>query len=232
MKKRVFIAVGHGGSDSGAVAGNKVEKVFNLDIAIACMNELQRHAVDVKMSRAKDENDPVAEEVRESNNFRPNVTVAIHCNAGGGDGIEVFHSRVGGTGKVLAKDIIGSVVAETGQNSRGVKTRLNDRGTDYYMFIRETEAPAVIVECAFLDSVDVEIIDTYEERQRMGVAIAHGILNTLQIAIEPVISRPDNSENSDKLYRVQVGAYVDKVNADNILNKLKAQGYNAIIKYN
>lgn len=230
MSKKVFIGVGHGGIDPGAQANGFREKDVNLDIAKACGAELARHGVDVKYSRLKDENDPLSEEIRECNLYRPDVALDIHNNAGGGDGIEVYHSKVRGTGERLAKNIITEVCAQTGQNSRGTKTKLNSQGSDYFGFIRGTAAPAVIVECAFMDSSDIQIIDTYAERVAMGVAVAHGVLRTLGLAVVPV-AKPEVKPAGGKYYRVQVGAYVDKANADKILKKLKEQGYDAIIKY-
>ncbi len=47
---RVFIGVGHGGTDSGAV-GHLVEKEVNLVEALACKDFLEMHGVEVLMSR-------------------------------------------------------------------------------------------------------------------------------------------------------------------------------------
>ena len=62
MSKKVFIGVGHGGTDSGAV-GHFVEKEVNLVEALACKDFLEMHGVEVLMSRTTDENDPVADEI-------------------------------------------------------------------------------------------------------------------------------------------------------------------------
>ena len=88
---KVFIGVGHGGSDPGAVANNTKEKDLNLSIALACKDILEKHGVNVRMSRTKDENDPISEEIRECNAFAPDLAIDIHNNAGGGDGAEVFY---------------------------------------------------------------------------------------------------------------------------------------------
>ena len=182
MDKRVFLGVGHGGSDPGAVGNGFKEKDLNLSIAKACFDELKRHGVDVKMSRNKDENGDVTERIKKCNAFNPDLALDIHNNAGGGDGAEVYHYSGGGTSKTLANNILAEVV-KIGQNSRGAKTKLNSAGQDYFGFIRQTVAPAVIVECAFLDNkTDVAIIDTTEEQKKMGVAIAKGVLKTLGIA--------------------------------------------------
>lgn len=216
--KKVFIGVGHGGSDSGAIAHDgQFEKNLNLSIAKSCGAYLEKHGVQVAYSRTKDENDPVSQEVEECNRFAPDLAVDIHNNAGGGDGAEVFHTHKGGTGKTLAVNILGEIV-KLGQNSRGVKTRVNSSGKDYYAFIRNTTAPAVIVECAFVDTKDLAIVDTEAERVVMGEAIARGILATLGISTEPTT-----------WYRVQVGAYRNKSNAEAMVAKLKQMGVAAMI---
>ena len=182
MAKKVFISAGHGGSDSGAVGNGFKEKDLNLSIALACRDYLTANGVEVKMSRIKDEDDCTNQEVAESNAFNPDVAVSIHNNAGGGDGAEVYSSVVGGLSKTLADNILAEVV-KSGQNSRGVKQKRGANGSDYFGFIRMTKAPAVIVECAFVDNAaDVQIIATEIKRKAMGVAIAKGILKTLGVS--------------------------------------------------
>lgn len=193
MAKKVFIAPGHGGSDSGAVANSLKEKDLNLTISLACRDELERHGVSVKMSRETDVAETLSNQTNESNAFNPDLSVNIHNNAGGGDGAEVFYSIKsinGGTDKTLALNILDEL-KKIGQNSRGAKTKKNDKGTDYYGYIRNTKGNnAVIVECAFLDNKkDVQIVATEAEQKAMGVAIAKGCLRTLGIEY-----KEDNTE--------------------------------------
>ena len=220
MSKKVFIAVGHGGRDPGAVANGFQEKNLNLAIALACKKVLDDHSVLTQISRTVDEDDELTQRIRECNAFDPDLALDIHNNAGGGDGAEVYHHFGGGTGKVLAQNILEEITA-IGQNSRGAKTRLNDAGTDYFGFIRQTNAPAVIVECAFLDNAkDLQIIDTAAEQETMGTAIAKGILKTLNIPFQ---------QQDTALYRVQVGAYRVRENAQAMLKKLEEAGFSGFI---
>lgn len=232
MAKKVFIGVGHGGSDPGAVANGFHEADLNLAIALACQDELAWHGVLTKISRTKDEDDRLAEEIKECNDFDPDLALDLHNNAGGGDGCEVFHTINGGTGKVLAQNILNEMV-KIGQNSRGLKTRTNSSGKDYYGFIRSTKAPAVIVECAFVDNKkDIQIIDTAAEQTAMGVAIAKGVLTTLGIDYK-AHEAPKKEETTGKIYRVQVGAYSVLENAEAMLKKVKVAGFkDAYIKEN
>ena len=218
---KVFIGVGHGGSDPGAVANNTKEKDLNLSIALACRDMLEKHGVSVKMSRTKDEDDPLSEEIRECNAYSPALAVDIHNNAsnGSGDGAEVFYHHGGGKGKTLAENILAEIV-KVGQNSRGAKTRKNSNGKDYYGFIRETSCPAVIVECAFVDNAsDLKILATESQRKSMGEAIAKGILKSLGVEFQ----------GEKGHWKVQVGAYLYRENAEAMHKKLKAVGFDAFI---
>lgn len=219
MGKKVFIGIGHGGTDPGAVANGIREKDANLVVGLACRDELVRHGVIVKTSRDKDENDSLEQRIKECNAFNPDLALDLHANAGRGDGAEVFYHYKGGASKELAAAVLASIVKETGQNSRGLKIKLNDQGRDYFGFIRQTVAPAVIVECAFLDNKeDVKIIDTVEEQRAMGVAIAKGILNDLGIKWKS----PDR-------YTVTVSK-LDKGAADTLVAWLKQDGYTVTMK--
>ena len=216
---KVFLGVGHGGKDSGAV-GYVVEKDINLKMAQACRAYLEKHGVTVLMSRHKDEDDDLNEEIKECNAFNPDVAVDCHNNAGGGDGFEAYHTISGGVGKTLAENINAEVL-KIGQNSRGVKTKKNSAGKDYYGFIRQTKCPAVIVEGVFVDNkADAAQADTDEECKAFGEAYAKGILKTLGI-----VEKTDTA----KLYRVQVGAYRNRSGATETVLQLKKDGYEAII---
>lgn len=223
MAKKVFIGVGHGGVDSGAAANGFKEKDLNLYIAKYCNEELKRNGVETKMSRTKDENDDLNEEIRECNAYKPDIAIDIHNNAGGGDGAEAFYHHGGGISKTLAENVLAEIV-KIGQNSRGAKTRKGYDGRDYYGFIRMTDAPAVIVECAFVDNkTDMKIIDTATEQKKMGVAIAKGILKTLGIKY-----KAEEKTTTTKKYVVQA-KFAKKENAEALYKKLKADGYDVSI---
>ena len=183
MIKKVFLGVGHGGTDPGAVANGLREKDVNLGIALAAKEHLERAGVEVRLSRYRDEDDALTEEIRECNAYGPDLAVDIHNNAGGGDGFEAYCSMVGGVSRKLAENIEVRVKA-IGQNSRGVKTRPypGKPSLDYYGFVRETRGPAVLCEFAFLDNPrDVAAVAGPEAQEAMGMALARGILDTLGI---------------------------------------------------
>ena len=224
--QKVFLSAGHGGTQPGAVANGLKEKDINLQTLLACKDELERHGVPVVCSRITDENDDVYEEVREANASGADLAVSFHANAGGGDGFEAFYYSTSTKGKQLAQ-LSEKYVKELGQNSRGLKTG------DHLYFIRKTSMTSVLFESFFLDNVkDKEIGDTVAEQKAFGVAYAKAILEYLGIKYkeqETETTKPNNEQVTDKLYRVQCGAFKSKENAERLLKRLKDLGFDAFI---
>jgi N-acetylmuramoyl-L-alanine amidase len=214
---KVFLSAGHGGSDPGAVANGLYEKTINLNTLLECARELTRHGVTVVCSRTTDVNDPVTQEVKEANSSGADLAVSFHTNAGGGDGFEVFYHSSNTKGKTLAA-LCEKHVKSLGQNSRGLKT-----GDGLY-FIKHTSMTAVLVESFFVDnSTDKTIGDTVAEQKAFGKAYAKAVLEYLGITYQT------EREPSQALYRIQLGAFSSKVNAQKMRDKLAKAGFGSII---
>lgn len=209
---KVFLSAGHGGADPGAVANGLYEKIINLNTLLACKSELERHGVTVACSRIKDESDPVTQEVKEANASGADIALSFHINAGGGDGFEAYYYSNSKKGKKLA-GLCEKNIKNLGQNSRGLK-----KGNSLY-FIKNTTMPSVLVESFFIDNVnDKTFGDTIAEQTSLGEAYAKAILEYFDITYK-----------SKKTYRVQVGAYNKKSNAEETMKKLKSAGFEAIV---
>lgn len=225
---KVFLSAGHGGSDPGATAYSMKEKDINLQTMLACKEILEKHGVAVVCSRTTDENDPVADEVKEANACGADFAVSFHVNASGsgkGDGFEAFYYSTNAKMKQLA-EIAEKHVKTLGQNSRGLKNG------DHLYFIRKTTIPAVLFESFFVDNdVDNNIGDTIEEQKAFGVAYAKAILEYLGITYKETSGTSSGSATaeSSKLFRVQCGAFKNKQNAELLKNKLISDGYSAFI---
>lgn len=219
---RVFIGVGHGGADPGAV-GYVREEDANLTIALELKRLLEAAGVIVGISRTKDENDDISEEIREANAFGPDFAIDVHNNAGGGDGFEVLVQTGAHAAKsTAAGKIIDRYVKAMGQNSRGVKTRKNSSGADYFGFLRQIKAPAVIVEGFFVDNKkDAVDFDTVAEQKKLAAAYAAAIIEHLDVETPKAAATVR--------YRVQVGAFANRDNAERMVAELQAKGYQAYI---
>lgn len=178
MAKKVFIIPGHGGKDSGAVK-YIVEKEYTLKTALVLSEYLSEYGIDYKLSITQDVDTDMDEYIKACNNYKPDMVISIHFNAGGGQGFEVYYSVVGGTSKKLAENINAEVSKL--MKSRGIKTKLQSDGRDYFGVIRETVSPAVLVEGGFVDNKsDVDFIKT--SYKKLAKAYAIGILKTLGIS--------------------------------------------------
>lgn len=213
---KVFLDAGHGGKDPGALGNGLREKDINLSVALKIGNILKNHGVNVGYSRTTDVFVELQDRAIMANNFGADVFVSIHCNAfhdSSAQGVETYSYPGSMSGRNLAKAIQDSIIAS------GVYTK--DRGikTANYAVLRLTNMPAALVELAFITNPqDADILRNRQDD--LALAVAKGILNNLGI--------PYNGGGTI-LYKVQVGAFSIRENAENLVNQLKADGYNAII---
>ncbi len=84
--------------------------------------------------------------VADSNGKKPDIHLALHSNAGGGQGCECWICATGGQAEKLAKQLYQQVTAISPFVGRGVKT-----STALYE-VNRTTAPAVILEVEFHDN--------------------------------------------------------------------------------
>lgn len=230
IKYDVVLNPGHGGSDPGAVVRSTKEKDITLVVGKSCRDELKRHGLKVLMTREKDESEGAAEIIRECNNSGAKVAVSFHLNVdakastiddGAGDGFEVYYWETSSEGKKLAACMEKRAKA-LGQNSRGCKTA-------NLFFTRETTMPAVLCELWFMDNKkDRAVGDTLAKQKAWGVEMAKGILDYLGIKWKEPKKEPVKV-TSKAVYKVQVGAFSKKANAEKLKAELQKKGYSAKI---
>ncbi len=216
--KKIYIGVGHGGTDGGAVSPKGIkESDVNLDMSLAIEKYLENYQCEVMISRKNDISKSLTQKINEANSFAPQVAIEVHNNAGGGDGFEAYYqtNEYEAYSMGLAQDIEKYVI-EFGQNTRGLKKKLNAYGKDYFGFLRQVNAPAVLIEGAFMDTKDFEIIDTLAKRQSFGEAIAKGIVSYLNLKkitdldathsadSNQIIELKEQNEELEKLLKAEV----------------------------
>lgn len=95
----------------------------------------------------------LAEAVKLSNNKKADLFISIHLNAGGGEGVEVYTWK--GEKLPLAVKICNKISNTFLLKNRGIKD-----GSNLYV-IKKTKAPAILIECCFVDSkTDVKKYDS------------------------------------------------------------------------
>lgn len=171
---KVFVGVGHGGYDPGAVS-YIVEKEYTLKVGKLVAEHLKNAGIEYLMSRDADIDTTMLSKLELCNNYNPDLIIDIHFNAGSGHGFEVYHSMYGGMSKTLAENI-NSEVSKI-MYSNGCKTFINAEGKDRFTIIRETHVPSVLCEGGFVDDwSDAEWIKS--NYQKLAKAYAEGVLKT------------------------------------------------------
>lgn len=159
----------------------------------------------------------IANKMQSSND----LYICIHTNAGGGEGTEAYaSSKTIAAKNLFLTNIYGAVANMSIGKDRGIKNG------DKLAEVKGTKATCVYIECEFHDTHGEWI---YLNRFEIGNAIADALLKTLGVGTI-IESQQHPIPKNDKLYRVQVGAYANKSNADAMLKKLTNEGYDAIIK--
>lgn len=156
------------------------------------------------------------EKAQIANEAKPDYFISFHRNsspdANQYAGAEVLVYDKSGIKYEMAQNILGAL-GEAGFDELGVKERPG------LVVLRRTKMPAILVEAGFLNTEgDNEIFDNNFNMIVDG--IANAILGTLDM---------ETVEEEPMYYRVQVGAFRSRENADKLLYELLDQNYPAFL---
>ncbi len=197
--------------------GNTTEGVQCGKIADACKIALERSGVDVMLMH----DESMQTKCAESNKFGADLHVPIHTNAFNGKvmGTRMFCYNTG-KGMAACKAIFARVAPLSPGTSENIQ--VNQKLYE----VRVPAAPTAYIECEFHDTVDGAKW-LVENTVLIGETIARGICDYFGVTFkEPEQPKPPAGAT---IYRVQVGAYAKKENAENMLAKLKKDGYSGFI---
>ncbi|WP_097025558.1 N-acetylmuramoyl-L-alanine amidase [Clostridium peptidivorans] len=212
------IDIGHNCSPDIGAKGIKFEDALTKEVGSKVIEKLKKlghEVINVLPVRCNSVSDSLNRRVQVSNLNNVNLYVSIHFNAGGGQGSEVYFYPGSTTGERYSKSVLSELV-KLGYKNRGVKN-----GSSLYV-VRNAKAPAILIEVSFVDSKDD--MSKYNA-EKIANAIVKGL--TGKAPEESVPVKDNDKEN--KIYKVQVGAFTDKNNAEAMVQKLKEKGFNAVI---
>lgn len=197
--------------------GNTTEAVQCGKIAAACRVALERSGVTVKVGHMSSMQD----KCRESDAFGADLHVPIHTNAFNGtvSGTRMFCFNRTGEGMAACKAIFKRLAPLTPGTSENIRV-------DSSLYeVRVPSAPTAYVECEFHDNATMArwIVEHTDD---IGEAIARGICDYFGVTFK---ERPKPA-TINKLYRVQVGAFRNRENAERMLRILQVDYPDAFIK--
>jgi len=191
----VVIDAGHGGKDPGKVAVNDaLEKDINLAIAKKLESLLLQNDVAVVMTRTEDrdlasetatsrKNEDLRARARLIQESHPVLVVSIHQNSypeEDVDGAQVFYYAGSEEGKLLGTLLQESLKAEIADGNH----RVAKANKDYYL-LKQSTAPAVIVECGFLSNErEAALLVTEEYQEKIAFSLLLGIMEYIHTTAE------------------------------------------------
>lgn len=221
---RLCFDYGHGGNAPGACYKGRKECDDVLSLGKAVTAEIKRHGVVVDETRTTDTTVSLNDRSDFENRNTYDYFISFHRNAFQPEqakGVETYTYLNGGSkSKGLAQNIQTSLVA-LGFTDRGVKEA-------NFHVLRETKAPAVLVEIGFIDnSGDNALFDS--KRTEIIKALAKAILSQIGIEYVEAAAPAPQPTDGQTFYRVMAGSYGVRENAENQVQKLKAAGFDAVI---
>ena len=190
LNKVVYLDAGHGGYDPGASYFGISEKSLTLAIQSRVKAKLEAEGYQVVTTRTSDTYVDLTDRSRAANASESDIFVSIHINASGSSaaqGIETYYyqpyaeypSRINAAyhanptrlsmSDTLANAIQSSLINATGAQNQGVKRQT-------FAVLRETTAPAVLLELGFLSNPqEAARFNTSAYQETLANAIVAGI---------------------------------------------------------
>lgn len=162
----------------------------------------------------------LTERTNKANNWGADFYLSIHHNAGinggKGGGIVAFtYTTPNAASLEWQKALYDAAIKYTGLKGN----RATPLASGNLHEVRETKMSAVLMELGFMDSSsDVPVILTEDFANKIAKAFT-----------EVIIAKSGATKKAKTIYRVQVGAFANKANADAMLKKLKASGFDGYI---
>lgn len=212
MSKKIYLSPSN--QDGNLYAyGNTNEMEQCNRIADAAKAALERCGFEVKKAP---KGQAMRTSIAESNAWGADLHIPIHTNAGGGQGTVVFVYNKNTTNMKFAEPIYREVQAVTpGGIDYGIQENPG------LAELNSTNAIAVYVEADFHDNKEIAKW-LIENPRTVGEAIAKGVCEAYSVNYVAPSFQPIKP---DVFYRVQVGAYNDRHNAETFLAQVKKAGF-------
>ena len=178
--------------------------------------------------RTGKKNVSLAQRVKLANDFKADVFLSVHHNAGidGGNGGGIVVYRYPNSTKftkAMQKALYNELIRHTGLKGN----RASPLAEANFAILRNSKMAAVLIENGFMDSkTDVPIIlsDAHARKTARGIVAWLAAEYRLK-------AKPKPAPKPAGYYRVIVGSYKDKNNAIAQQNKLKKAGFDSFLSY-
>lgn len=226
MSKIICIDAGHGGIDNGAINGLRFEKDDVFYLAENVKKLLLEHGFYVIMTRTDDSYIELCDRTNIANQCNADLFISFHRNSYSDSykkGVEIWLYTLACSSSKKFANILLKNISDVGiTENRGVNL-------GNYHICREAKMPSIILELGFItNSKDNLLFD--KNFEGYTIAIVASIMQYFNIDSTNLNKKLicDN-QKENKHYKVQVGSFRNRANADRMFYDLKSKGYNPTI---
>jgi N-acetylmuramoyl-L-alanine amidase len=225
---KIYIDLGHGGQDPGAIGNGLQEKDVVLEIGKLIKEMFNQYEnVQLKFSRLSDKTLSLSQRTNEANAWGADILLSVHINAGGGDGFESFIYN--GNYYSVSEKKNAALQNTLHKNIMAKCSFFDDRGqkrANFHM-LRESKMIGVLTECGFIDNrQDATALKDRAKLMKISAGHVEGLADFFGLKKKVVASKP---LTDGKLYKVQIGAFSEKSNAEQMAKKAEKKGFKTYI---
>lgn len=236
MAFKIALGAGHGLTTAGkrclkSLDANETREWWLNDRICDLVEEGLKAYTGYELLRLDDSDDgwddiALASRCQKANAWGADFYLSVHHNAVGklsttASGIEAYVYTKASAASIQWRDALyDELIKETGLKGNRSKPKA---AADFYV-LRKTKMPAVLLELGYMDStIDVPVILSSAYAKKCAAAIVK------VLAEKGGLKKVAVSTRTDVLYRVQLGAFSQKANAEKLAAEIEAKGYAAYI---
>lgn len=194
-KAKIYIGVGHGSGDSGAVNGSRKECDDNLRLAQRVRDFFKNQPVDVKFSRLSANGLDINGRCNEANKWGADYFISLHRDSAyGASGVSAYiYSKANEYTQAKADVIVNNVAKAMGVSNRGVHKGAAGRFTDFGVN-RQTNMHSCLLEVGYISSdKDNKAFDSHLDDIAKAI-----VVSTMSVCgvdyVEPVVKGDVNGD--------------------------------------
>lgn len=196
MAAKIYIGVGHGSGDSGAVNGMRKECDDTLKLALKVKEYFDKQPVEVKFSRLSNSGLDINGRCQEANKWGADYFISLHRDSAGASasGVSAYiYSKASEYTEAKAKVIVNNVASAMGVRNRGVHKGAAGRFADFGVN-RQTNMHSCLLEVGFIsNSNDNKAFDNNLDKIAKAI-----VVSTMSVCgvnyVEPIVKGDVNGD--------------------------------------
>lgn len=221
---KLYLDAGHGGKDSGASGNGLLEKNINLEICKRIEKILESYTdVEVMVTRDTDIYLTLDERTDKANKWGADAFLSVHINANTSPSPRGFESYIYPNANSATRAFQNVMHQEIYKQISSFGIPDKGKKTANFHVLRESTMKAILTENGFIsNAADAALMKRSDYLDKLAL----GHVTGLEKFFGMTKARPPSEQG---LFQVIAGTFSQKENADDMVKKLKADGYDAYV---